>query len=231
MFAPITRLINDLVGLIYPAKCLICGGCQTSPRTPMLCENCLEEISFQPLPQTVGGQHHAANNGGLDSAFAGWHYDTAMQQIVHNTKYRYRVSLGRIFGEMLAERVRAPVAAEMPHAVLVPVPLHRRRERKRGFNQSLVLARALAKSWHLEVMPRALRRTRFTQSQAKLHAAERWENVEGAFAPARGLHLEMPTIFLVDDVLTTGATMNACAAALKSAGASKVIGLALAKAG
>jgi ComF family protein len=232
MFAPITRLINDLVGLIYPAKCLICGGWQTSPRTPMLCENCLEEISSLPLPNADGGQHEAANNGGIDAAFAGWHYHhAAIEQIIQTTKYRHRASLGRIMGEILAERVRAPVAVEMPRAVLVPVPLHRRREMKRGFNQSLVLARALAKSWHLEVMPRALRRIRFTQPQVKLNATERLQNVEGAFAPARGLHLETPTVFLVDDVLTTGATMNACAAALKSAGAGKVIGIALAKAG
>lgn len=231
MFLQIIRLMNELAGLIYPAKCLICGGWQTSPRTHLLCENCLGEISSQPLPEADGGQHRAANNSGLDSAFAGWHYDDAMQQIIHTTKYRYRASLGRILGEMLAERVHTPLADEMPCAVLVPVPLHRRRERKRGFNQSLVLARALAKGWHLEVLPRALRRTRFTQPQAKLGAAERWQNVEGAFAPARGLLLETPTVFLVDDVLTTGATMNACAAALKAAGASKVIGIALARAG
>ncbi len=231
MFIQLIRLINDLVGLIYPAKCLICDGWETSSRMHLLCENCLGEISSRPLPEAVGGQHHAANHGGLDLAFAGWHYDTAIQQIIHTTKYRYRASLGRILGEILAERVRAPLAAEMPRAVLVPVPLHRRRQRKRGFNQSLVLARALASAWHLEVMPRALRRTRFTQSQAKLRAAERLQNVEGAFAPARGRHLEMPTVFLVDDVLTTGATMNACANALKSAGVKKVIGIALAQAG
>jgi ComF family protein len=231
MFTKLTRFIHDLAGLIYPVKCLICSGWQTSSRTHLLCEDCLREIACRPLPETDGGQHGAANNDGLDLAFAGWHYDAAMQQIIHTTKYRYRASLGRILGEMLAERVRASVAAEMSGAVLVPVPLHRRRERKRGFNQSLVLARALAKSWHLEVMPRALRRTRFTQPQARLRAAERLQNVEGAFAPARGLHLETPTVFLVDDVLTTGATMNACAAALKAAGASKVIGIALAKAG
>jgi ComF family protein len=154
-----------------------------------------------------------------------------MQQIIHATKYRRRPSLGDTLGDLLAQRLSTPLRDELAKAVVVPVPLHRRREMKRGFNQSLVLARALAKSWHLEVMPRALRRTRFTQPQAKLGAAERLQNVEGAFAPARGLHLETPTVLLIDDVLTTGATMNACAAALKAAGASKVIGIALAKAG
>jgi ComF family protein len=227
----LTRFIHDLAELIYPVKCLICNGCQASSRTPLLCENCLGEISSRPLPEAVDGQHDAANSGGFDSAFAGWDYDAAMQQIIHATKYRRRPSLGRTVGDLLAQRLFEPLRDELAKAVVVPVPLHRRREMKRGFNQSLVLARALAKSWHLEVMPRTLRRTRFTQPQAKLGAAERLQNVEGAFAPARGLHLETPTVLLIDDVLTTGATMNACAAALKAAGASKVIGIALAKAG
>jgi ComF family protein len=231
MLMKLTRFIHDLAGLIYPVKCLICDGCEASSRTPLLCENCLGEISSRPLPEANDGQHPMANNGGLNSAFAGWHYDAAMQQIIHATKYRRRPSLGRTFGDLLAQRLFEPLRDEFAQAMVVPVPLHRRRERKRGFNQSLVLARALAKSWHLEVMPRALRRTRFTQPQAKLRVAERLQNVEGAFAPARGLHLETPTVFLVDDVLTTGATMNACAAALKAAGASKVIGIALARAG
>jgi ComF family protein len=231
MFAPITRLFHAMAGLIYPAKCVICDGWQTSSRTHLLCENCLGEIGSRPLPEAFGGQHHPVNTGGLDSAFAGWHYDAAMQQIIHATKYRRRPSLGRVLGDLLAQRLFEPLRDEFARAVVVPVPLHRRRERKRGFNQSLVLARALAKAWHLEVMPRALRRTRFTQSQAKLGAAERWQNVEGAFAPSRRLRLGSPTVFLVDDVLTTGATMNACAAALKSSGASKVIGIALARAG
>jgi ComF family protein len=231
MLTNLPRFIRDLVGLIYPVKCLICDGCEASSRTPLLCENCLGEISSRPLPEAVDGQHDAANNSGFDSAFAGWQYDAAMQQIIHATKYRRRPSLGETLGDLLAQRLSASLRDEFTKTVVVPVPLHRRRERKRGFNQSLVLGRALAKSWHLEVMPRALRRTRFTQPQAKLRAAERWQNVEGAFAPARGLHLETPTVFLVDDVLTTGATMNACAAALKSAGASKVIGIALARAG
>jgi ComF family protein len=230
MFIQLTRLINDLLGLIYPAKCLICDGWQTSSRTHLLCENCLEEISSRPLPEVVDGENRMAKDSGLDSAFAGWRYDTAIQRLIHSTKYRRRPSLGRLLGDLLAQRLLEPLHDELAQAVVVPVPLHRRRQRKRGFNQSLVLARALADAWHLGVMPHALRRTRFTQPQAKLGAPERWQNVEGAFAPARSLHLETPTVFLVDDVLTTGATMNACATALKSAGVSKVIGIALAKA-
>jgi ComF family protein len=235
MFSNIVRLAGDLVVLIYPSKCLICEGVQGSTHTPLLCEDCLAEIARQPLPSEHGVVFSQGDRQGrhedLDVVFAGWHYDAAMQSIIHALKYRRRPSLSRLFGNMLAQRLHEHLHDEICQAVLVPVPLHRRRERERGFNQSLLLARALANAWGLSVLPRAIRRVRFTQSQATLAAAERWENVAGAFAPASDLHLDHHTIFLIDDVFTTGATMKACAEALKSAGAGRVIGVALAKAG
>jgi ComF family protein len=229
MLAHFTQLARELVGLIYPAKCLICAGPQVSPRTHLLCENCLDTIASQPLPNV-----HAiaeAHDNNLDEVHAGWHFDEAIQLVIHAFKYRRRPSLSRVLGEMLARRLQNRLRDEVSPAALVPVPLHPRRGRERGFNQSMLLAQVVAKAWNMAVQPQALARIRFTQQQAKLDAQARRENVAGAFAPARKARLEGHTIFLVDDVFTTGATMNACAAALKSAGANRVIGLVLAKAG
>jgi ComF family protein len=232
VYAKLTQLARDLLGLVYPSKCLICSARQCSEMTPLLCEDCLLMIATRPLPSDGGvielkGQVSLTL---LDEAYAGWHYDTSMQLLIHAIKYRRRPSLSRLLGSMLAQRLREFLQNEMARAVLVPVPLHRRRERERGFNQSLLLAQALAKVWSLTILPGALKRVRFTQQQAKLDATARWQNVEGAFAPASNFGLETRAIFLIDDVFTTGATMNACAAALKSAGAARVIGIALAKA-
>ena len=166
----------------------------------------------------------------LDAVHAGWPFDEAMQALIHAFKYRRRPSLSRIIGAMLAQRLYSDLAREIQEAILVPVPLHRRRGRERGFNQSQLLAQTLAEAWKMKILPRALERTRFTQQQATLTAAERQKNVEGAFAPADKFSLQNQTIFLVDDVFTTGATMNACAAALKAAGAAHVIGVVLARA-
>jgi len=233
MRAQLARLFNDLVGLIYPSKCIVCHATQTSPRTHLLCEKCLTEIAARPLPnvQAIAEQRSGLAGKHLDAVLAGWHYDEAMQLIIPAFKYRRRPSLSHILGNMLAQRLQNFLGNENSRSVLVPVPLHPRRGRERGFNQSILLAQAVAKAWRMAVLPRALERTRFTQSQAKLEEDEaRRKNVEGAFAPAENSPLAGRSIFLVDDVFTTGATMNACAAALKSAGAARVIGLALVKA-
>lgn len=109
-----------------------------------------------------------------------------------------------------------------PGALLVPVPLHPVRLRSRGFNQALLLARPLGRALGLPVAPRALRRIRRTQAQPGLGAAERRVNLAGAFVVCHPATVSGRHVVLVDDVLTTGATANACAGALRAAGASRV---------
>jgi ComF family protein len=232
MLAKFVQLAGDLIGLIYPSKCLICDEAQISSRTHLLCDNCLNEIASRPMPnvEAIAETPSGASARILEKVHTGWHYDTTMQQVIHTLKYRRRPSLSKVFGDMLAQRLQNDLKPEMAHAILVPVPLHPRRGRERGFNQSILLAETLAKVWNMLFIPRALERVRFTESQATLDAQARKENVDGAFAPAPRTNLQNHTIFLVDDVFTTGATMHACAMALKSAGATRVIGLALAKA-
>ncbi len=227
------QLPRDFLEFIYPAACLICQQSQTSRRTHLLCEKCLNEIASGALPnvEAMADAQGGLSSGTLDEIHAGWPFDASMQQVIHAFKYRRRPSLSKVLGEMLAQRLQNHLAHEISQAVLVPVPLHRRRGRERGFNQSMLLAQALAEIWKMKILPRALERIRFTQQQAKLTAAERRKNVEGAFAHTAKANLRNHTIFLVDDVFTTGATMNACAAALKTAGAVRVIGLVMARAG
>jgi len=238
MFAKLLQLPRDLLELVYPAACLICEHPQTSPRTHLLCEKCLSDLAAQPLPNihAISATRGGISGDHLDAVYAGWLFDAPMQAVIHAFKYRRRPSLSKVFGAMLAQRLQNDLAREIQQgapfdAVLVPVPLHRRRGRERGFNQSMLLAQALAEIWKMKILLRALERIRFTQQQATLTAPERQKNVAGAFAPSAKFNLQNHTIFLVDDVFTTGATMNACAVALKSAGAARVVGLALAKAG
>lgn len=229
MLAKLVQVPRDLLELVYPAVCLICANSPTSPRTHLLCEKCLEAITSQPAPPPKALTDTSIPTN-LEAVHAGWPFDEAMQALIHAFKYRRRPSLSRVLGTMLAQRLHNDLAREIQSAILVPVPLHRRRGRERGFNQSQLLAQTLAEAWKIKILPRALERTRFTQQQATLTAAERQKNVEGAFAPTLKFNLQNLTIFLVDDVCTTGATMNACAATLKSAGAARVFGLVLARA-
>jgi ComF family protein len=148
-------------------------------------------------------------------------YDGTLGALIHALKYDGRRSLGRPLARLMAE-AGTELLANADFAT--PVPLHRSRALERGFNQSEILAR------HLGVpVVLALRRTRRTPSQTDLPAAKRHANVRGAFAPRRGVSLEGKLVVLVDDVSTTGATLEACAEVLIAAGAREVRALTAAR--
>jgi ComF family protein len=149
-----------------------------------------------------------------------------LDSVIHRLKYEGYFAL--------AEPLGALMAAHWPswlHSIdlLAPIPLHPKRERERGFNQSALLARSLARTRQLPVGEGLLRRTRYTTPQIELGPAERAENVRDAFAAASG-KLQGRHVLLVDDVFTTGATMAAAAEALLAAGARAVSGYCLASA-
>lgn len=141
------------------------------------------------------------------------------EAMVHALKYHDWPVVAREMGARMA-RLRFPADVEQERAALVPVPLAASRQRERGYNQSEELARSVGAAWNLPVRTDMLVRARATQTQTRLTPGERHRNVSGAFrvcvdrAALRGLHL-----VLVDDVVTTAATLNACAAALHAGGA------------
>jgi ComF family protein len=140
-------------------------------------------------------------------------------QLVHALKYDGWARMGDGMGREMA-RLQWPVDVVRERACLVPVPLASWRERERGFNQAAVLASALARHWHIPVIP-ALARTRMPVSQTRLTPGERTVNVTRAFtvASAGAPHVQGAHCVLVDDVVTTAATLVACAAALVDGGA------------
>jgi ComF family protein len=149
-------------------------------------------------------------------------YDGALRAIVHALKYEGRRSLARPLAALMRERGASVLSGA---DVVVPVPLHRARRRERGFNQALDLARHLG----LPVSP-ALRRIRATVPQTSLPAGRRHRNVRGAFAPTRAAaRLRGLTVVLVDDVSTTGATLEACARTLRAEGSAEVRALTAAR--
>ncbi|MSQ33675.1 MAG: ComF family protein [Dehalococcoidia bacterium] len=131
--------------------------------------------------------------------------------------------LGRLLHEYLVEH---PLKSDL----IVPVPLHARRQRQRGFNQAILLAKELGRLQRIPVDLSVLQRVRNSPAQAKANTAEeRRANVRDAFKPAEGPPLQDKQVLLVDDVCTTGATLDACARSLKAAGAAKVWGVTLAR--
>lgn len=148
-----------------------------------------------------------------------WAEDGVSLGIVHALKYAGWRSVAVGIGDRIA-RVEWPRDVVVERSALVPVPLAAVRRRERGFNQAELIANAIALHWHVPVWPHCLERTRATRTQTQLTPGERRGNVRGAFRAAphapdlRGSHL-----VLVDDVVTTAATLNACADALREAGA------------
>ena len=212
--------------LEFPTRGAVCARCwdSISPITPPLCETCGDAL---PSWRVISREHARCPRCrrrpiALSKSRAVGVYDGPLREIVHALKYRGRRSLAA----PLAARMREVGAEVLDGAdIVVPVPLHVSRLRARGFNQASDLAR------HLGVpCVRALRRRRRTPSQTDLPQARRHANVRGAFAVRRRAHVGGLCIVLVDDVSTTGATLDACATALTEAGAREVRALTAARA-
>ncbi len=181
---------------------------------------------MNPAPLDEEGRCALCRRGlrGFDAAYAYGAYEDRLRELIHLFKYGRIRPLGRRLGEWLAGA--APL--DQAFDIVVPVPLHWRRRWQRGFNQSELLASAVARRFAAPLV-RALRRRRATLVQAGLSNAGRRENVAGAFSVKRREAVEGRRILLIDDVMTTGATAAACAFALKRAGARYVALLTLAR--
>jgi ComF family protein len=149
-------------------------------------------------------------------------YDDQIRQLIHLLKYKRCHSLTFYFSDIAKKRIRLLNS----HYLVIPVPLHSAKQRERGYNQSAKIARHLSEVFMLDFDETILIRKRYTPSQTKLSREERAQNMEGAFMCSKSL--KGATILLVDDVITTGSTVESCAAALKRAGADLVDVFALA---
>jgi len=236
------RGLTELVfPLIFPDECRVCAETLREVSRVPVCARCL--CDPQPLraeyfcvacrtpflnhfPLDESGRCPLCRLGltGFDAVYSYGSYEGSLRKLIHLFKYDKIYSLARPLAGFLA-RV---LPREERFDVIVPMPLHWRRQWERGFNQSELLAGVIAKKWGVP-MQRAVRRVKSTAPQAGLTNAKRRANVGGAFAVRRNVRLSDARVLLVDDVLTTGATAAACARVLKRAGAAHVALLALAR--
>ena len=237
---------DALTSLFLSAGCRICDEVLTRASRLPICEECLasfEPLSKQicrvcgiPLPTFAGASDEQRlcpecqnRTYAFDCVRSYALYDRAVIKAILLLKFERMEPLGAWFAARLAEI--AEREAELLGAdVVVPVPLHRIREEERGYNQADLLARPLAKRLKQTCQPVLLVRTRPRPEKRLLSFDERWASVRGAFATRPGTRVDNRRVLLVDDVLTTGATLHACARALREAGASSVVGLTVARA-
>jgi ComF family protein len=223
-------LWRGLIDLVYPPRCVICADHRISERNRFVCEHCWCNVAQAEIPPAQRWGIAEDAEAGIDLDLAAWYYDGEMAALIPSMKYQGRPTLAKILGSLAAARLQPALQAALQSpAVLVPVPLHPRRRRERGFDQSLLIAQALSKRWGIAVLPAALRRIRFTEKQVRLSAQQRRENVAGAFAVDKRFSANRGLVLLVDDVITTGATVNGCAALLKTTGVEQVFAVTLAR--
>jgi ComF family protein len=235
MAAALRAAGGGVLDVVFPRWCLGCGGLVETGPLEHLCERCLETVPFVRRPHCSGcGQPFFGEVAGLrrcphcvelepefDEGRTGMMLEGVARQFVHELKYRQ----GRHLRKDLPKLLRlAPVVTEFVRgAVLVPVPLHPRRLRWRGFNQARWVAEALAAEGGAAGIQGLLVRVRDTQTQTRLDRAKRELNMKGAFALRSGsVVVSTVRYIIVDDVYTTGATLNACAEVLRKAGAEEV---------
>jgi len=246
---------DAIVSVFYPAGCQLCDQLLTSASRVPICEQCL--ASFPALPNGVceicGSPVAAPFSGdvgqppepeassavargclacqGRTYAFEQVRsyaaYDGALIRAIVMLKFERIEPLAEWFAKQLATVAkREGLTAD----VVVPVPLHRQRERERGYNQADLVARPLARRLGLPYRAVLLVRTKPRPDKHILSLSERWESVRGAFATRSGSQVDNLRVLLIDDVMTTGATLDACAKALRRAGAKSVMGLTVAHA-
>ena len=204
-----------LCGTVPVDKAGVCNDCAADlPRPRMACARCGVPLASDDV---VCGR--CLNRPPLfDRVCYPFLYDGPVVHLVHALKFNGKLHLSRTLGELLADHIvdRHPALPER----LVPVPLHPRRLRERGFNQALEVARRVSRRLDIPLDFRSCTRTRFTPAQSSLPAKERQRNVKGTFSVAPDMTARH--VVIVDDVMTTGATANELARTLKKAGVTRV---------
>lgn len=225
---------SALLDLVYPRACAACGG-RPDAEALHLCWDCLSRVVYVQPPycsrcgDPVEGRvddafvcyHCAESEPHFDRARSVARYRGVVQDVLRQFKYREGLWLRRDLAGLLEACVTAHYEADGIDAVTF-VPLYPSRRRERGFNQAEVLAAALARRLRKPLLRRGLVRARPTRTQTNLTAPQRASNVRGAFETRGVRRLAGRSILLVDDVMTTGATVNECSRALKEGGAARV---------
>ena len=221
----IKQLLKNFISIFYPRSCVACGNALMQNESHF-CLSCLMH-----LPET---NYHLMEHSPLDYIFEGrvsvekvasmlfYKKGNKVQHILHALKYKGNKEVGRFLGELYGRQLlKSPYYQSVD--CIVPIPLHPKKLRMRGYNQSELLANHFANGVGLPVCLTALVRSRDTQSQTKLGRAARLTNMSGAFTCLSPGQVKGKVILLIDDVATTGATLEGCAAALRAAGAKRVL--------
>jgi competence protein ComFC len=241
MAVPKLELLRALASLFYPPICTVCSA--STGVGEYLCDDCRAKTPrisapfcarcSEPFAGTISGPFACANCSHrrlhFEAAVAVYRSRGIVRRVVHQFKYGRETHLRYPVGQWLCDALEDERLRGRQFDVIVPVPLHPARQRERGFNQAALLAALLGERISVSVKP-ALERIRYTTTQTAFDRSERMENLRGAFRLRRRVNVQGLRMLLVDDVLTTGATLSECARVLKKAGAASIYAATAARA-
>ncbi len=224
---------NNLLDIIFPKNCINCGKEGT-----YLCEDCLSLIEINPyyyclcnkprkLPNS--GKCPLCKNNHLDGLMSACSFDQKIiKEAVHKIKYNYVKELSLLLSFLILTHLHL-LEKDISGFSIVPVPLSVKKKKRRGFNQSWEMAKAISETTRTPLLADVLLKIKDTRAQVDLNREERMENIKDCFRVTEEEKVRNKKIFLLDDVYTTGSTMNECAKVLKAAGAKEIVGLTVAR--
>ena len=220
----LTELSDAFLHLFYPMLCYACDETETNPEEK-LCIRCLHDLPFtdyenirdNPVEKLFWGRVEI----GIVFATLYYHEKSSVQRIIHEIKYKHNPALAVHMGKLMGIRMQ-PITEVPTIDFCIPMPLHPKKMKRRGYNQAAELCKGIEMTTHLTMLEHALVRSKNTGTQTKKSRIARWDNVEEVFLVEDPIIIKGKHILLVDDVITTGASTEACAQSLFQAGASKV---------
>lgn len=215
-------LKNSLLDLLFPPVCIHCG-IRITKQTDYLCEECLEKIEYLiPVFTKVEGLSY-------DYLISIAKYREVIVSLIHNLKFYNLSSISDFIAELIYKQIKK-LKLILDLNIITAVPLHSVRKRERGYNQAALIARKLASLLNCEYNGNIIERVNYTVSQATLEHEKRVGNIERAFKLKKNIDLKHKSVILLDDVFTTGSTVEECCKVLKEAEPKKIIVLTMGKA-
>ena len=209
------KWISDLIDLIFPRTCVVCGEL-LSPQEKDICINCLstlpkiEKIHLDEIEKSFWGKVEIERA----TSFMYYHKNSPYNNLIHRLKYKNRPDTGDRLAFLAAKEIAESGFFDDIDAI-VPLPLSKRKMRQRGYNQCDYIAKGLSRATGIPVIKNAVKRLKSNETQTHKSRDERWQNVEGIFALSDATLLEGKHILLIDDILTTGATLASCAKSIQ----------------
>lgn len=225
-------MLADFISLFFPQYCVACNSSLVKGER-LVCITCQHKLpkTNSHLDNTNFVAQKFYGKVRIIHAFAFYRFERRgrVQKILHELKYKNQPELGVLLGQLYGQELKEAGLANK-FDIIIPVPLHKSKLRRRGYNQSQKFAEGLASSMEIDVIPNCLKRSRRTETQTRKSRLERWNNVAEIFELNNQDKIRDKKILLVDDVITTGATLEACALELLNGGAKEISVCAIAAA-